>query len=187
MVEFDHRVKCGADYVALRVVKPATEEFVMDGIVVAESAFSNSRLGHYLVEDIGEIASRETGVKAGDYVMADRLAIFYKSEPVGIMRYDSIIMLTDPAKGEFKPILNTCFVEQDRTEVKDLGGIFVQNRSSILNIGTLVDKNIAPGIVFPFEIGDKVFMSRHADLVQVDSRNLYIYKHNDVLCKILED
>ena len=187
MVKFDCKVKCGPEYVALRVVD-ISEGFQRSagGIYLAENAFANSKLGMYMVEDIGDVAEKLTDVHKGDYVMADKLAIFYKSEPVGIMRYNSMIVKTDKDKKAYHPLLNMCLVKQDRTEVKQDGGIYIQNRDDILNIGTIIEQNIEDGKDWPFKEGDKVFMSKCSDLVRAGTENIYIYKCEDILCKILE-
>ncbi len=189
MVKFDYKVKCGPEYVALRVVD-ISEGFQRStgGIYIAENSFANSKLGMYQVEDIGDVAEKLTDVHVGDYVMADKLAIFYKSEPIGIMRYNSMIVKTDANKTAYHPLLNMCLVSQDRTEIKQDGGIYIQNRDDILNIGTLVEQNIDEERMktWPFKAGDKVFMSKCSDLIRAGTENIYIYKCEDVLCKILE-
>ena len=186
MVLFDHKVKCGAEYVALRVIDNGEKIEVGGGLVLAENSFANNKLGFYVIEDIGETAEKETGLHVGDYVLADRLAIYYKTEPIGILRYNSIIVKTNSDQSKYWPLRNMCFVEQDRNEIQDLGGIFVKSRKDILNIGTITAMNMDSDLIFPFEVGDKVFLTRCDDFVSFGPKNLYIYKHDNIMCKILD-
>lgn len=186
MVKFDKIVKCGADYVALRTLDNASA-MNYGGIYLNATLYSNDKLGFYQVEDIGETAEKEYDVHAGDYVLADRLAIYYRSEPIGIMKCNSVIVKTNKDRSEYYPLLNMCFVEMNNKEPENLDGIYVQAKSDVLRIGTITAKNIAPDVKFPFEVGDKVLMPKADDYVSFGSRDFYIYKYDKVLCKIVED
>lgn len=187
MVRFDRKVKCGADYVALRTIDNGRE---MDygGILISQSAFSNDKLGFYQVIDIGECAEKEYDVHVGDYVLADRLAIYYRSEPVGIMKCNSVIVKTNKDRSEYYPLLNMCFVEpRDRGQTELDDGIIVQSSKEVLRIGTITAKNMSPDVIFPFEVGDTVLMPESDDFVSFGEKKFHIYKHDKVLCKVLEE
>jgi len=180
---FDKKVRCGAEYVALRVIENGSK-INSGGIVLSESSYSNSKLGFYQIEDVGETASREYGLKVGDYVLADRLSIFYKSEPVGIIKYNNIIVKTNKDRSEWYPLKNMCFVEKTKDPVANNGGIYLQNNSDSLQIGRITAKNMSDDVVFPFEVGDKVLLVKGADTIQIGQSQIFIYKHDMVLCSI---
>lgn len=180
---FDRKVKCGAEYVALRVIEDGSQ-IDTGGIVLSESAYSNNKLGFYIVEDVGETAFNEYGLQKGDYVLADRLSIFYKSEPVGIIKYNNIIVKTNKERTEWFPLKNMCFVEKEKNEVRNDGGIYIQNNSNSLQVGRITAKNMSDDVIFPFEVGDRVLLVKGADAVQIGQGTTFIYKHDMILCKI---
>lgn len=180
---FDKKVKCGAEYVALRVIENGSQ-IDTGGIVLTESAYQNNKLGFYQIEDVGETAAKEYGLKVGDYVLADRLSIFYKSEPIGIIKYVNIIVKTNKDRTEWYPLKNMCFVEKVPETVKNEGGIYLRNDSEALQIGKITAKNMSDDVVFPFEVGDKVLLVKGADAIQIGQGITFIYKHDMILCRI---
>lgn len=183
-IHFNEKVKCGADYVALRVIENGSK-IESDGILISESGFSNSKLGFYQIEDIGETGKKEYGLKVGDYVLADRLSIFYKSEPIGIIKYNNIIVKTNESKTEFFPLKNMCFIKKSIKKTSEKDGILVVNNNTELQIGEITAKNMVD-VEFPFDVGDKVLLTKGADVIQLGSSEVFIYKHDMILCQILD-
>lgn len=184
MIEFDQKIdKIGADYVALRDVDRNTV-IDMGGIVLSETDLANNKLGYYQVEAVGSNAEKEYGLKVGDYVLADNLAKFYKSTPVCLMKYVNVIIKTNKDKTEYKPLKNMVLVKKANPDVDSFDGIYVQKERFFANIGEIVDKNIADGVDFPFEIGDKVLLTTGADVIDIGKNNYFIYKHDMIICKI---
>lgn len=183
MIKFDKKVQCGADYVALRVIDNATQ-LEVDGIILSESSFVNNKLGFYQIEDVGETAAKEYGLQVGDYVLADRLSIFYKSEPIGIIKYNNIIVKTNKDQSEYYPLKDMCFVNVEKPQIENSGGIYLQNDNERMKTGIITAKNMSKDVVFPFEIGDKVLLVKGADAVQLGNSTIFIYKHDMLLCKI---
>lgn len=61
MIQFDKKVKCGPEFVALRVIDKCNNLKIGD-IYVPQTSMSNDRLGFYVIEDIGSKAAEELGV-----------------------------------------------------------------------------------------------------------------------------
>ena len=181
MIPFDKKVKCGAEFVALRVISDG-KIINFENIQLAESANSNEKLGFYIVEDVGETAAKEYGLKVGDYVLADRLSTFYKTEPVCLMEYKNIVVKTNKDRSRYFPIKNSVFVVPDKDENED-SGFFVPSK---LKFGKIVAMNIADDVVFPFSIGDRVLLVKDADYISVGTKELYIYRPQSLICKIEE-
>ena len=131
-IHFDRKCVPTADYVVLEVIN-RNDSMEMDGILLAQSNYSNERLGHYKVLEVGENAAREYGLVPGDFVVADRLAQTYKTEPVAIMKYVNIIAKTDKDASTFSPLKNMVFVKDFAESTQDVGGILVANYNKSLN------------------------------------------------------
>ena len=181
---FDEKVECGTIYVALRSLAN-NREISVGGIVLAQSSLANSKLGLFQVESVGSIAKEETGLEVGDVVYADTLASFYHSEPVCLMRYDSVIMKTTRAMDDFWPLANKIIVEEDRGETTKVGGLWMQKEDTV-KTGVIVKQNLKKPEIWPFKLGDRVLLtSKGGTEVAFGSRRLYIYNGEDILCKIL--
>lgn len=111
-IEFDKKLKCGSDFVAVKVITN-DEEVNIGGIYLPDSFQANGRLAFCLVEDIGKNASEKTGIKTGDYVMIDRLATFAWTAPSAALKYDSVICKTNASRSEYFPLEGSLFVEPD--------------------------------------------------------------------------
>ena len=59
IIAFDKKVKCGPEFVALRILDKI-ENLNMGGIYIPQTTGENMRLGFYIIEDIGSKASEET-------------------------------------------------------------------------------------------------------------------------------
>ena len=75
------------DKVALRCINVGSIR-TEGGIIVPEKAEINNRLGLYEVLSAGKKAEDMYGIKTGDYVYADRLAVFYDTSPICLMKFE---------------------------------------------------------------------------------------------------
>ena len=184
-IHFDRKCIPTADYVVLEVVN-RNDSMEMDGILLAQSNYSNERLGHYKVLEVGENAAREYGLVPGDFVVADRLAQTYKTEPVAIMKYVNIIAKTDKDASTFSPLKNMVFVKDFAESTQDVGGILVANYNKSLKIGEVVSMNVDPSLNVPYKKGDKVMLVRGGDSFTVGTDHVFIYKY-DMICAVVKD
>lgn len=117
-----------------------------------------------LVEDIGKNASEKTGVKAGDYVMIDRLATFAWTAPSAALKYDSVICKTDSSKTEFFPLEGNLFVEpEQKDDVSNVNGVYVANYTKRLNTGIITKIGFQKSDEWPFGVGDRVMLVKGGD------------------------
>ena len=193
---FDEKVVCNSEFVSLRsCANPKDNTFKNSGIYFTDNDFVNSKLGLYVVENLGEKAKEETGLEIGDYVLADKLAIFYKSYPVGILRYDNIIVKTNADKSEFYPMKDKVFVkvggnvskiEQNESEDDYVDFVIPQHLDkNSPKTGFVTAFNVKNKDNFKLAVGDEVLLSRLADAVELPSGDtILIYNYPDILCKI---
>ena len=183
-IEFDKKVKCGPEFVALRIVDNCDDLKVGD-ILLSEGANSNERLARCLIEDVGSKAAAEYGIKAGDYVMIDRLSTFAHTAPVCLTRYNNVICLTDKDGTDYRPLRNMVFVEPDqKDDLTDVGGFFVPNYADKLNTGVIVKANLDEELELPFGEGDRVMLVKGGDFMQAGTRRIHIFKHDMLICRI---
>ena len=67
-IHFDKKCIPASEYVVLRVID-RNDNMALGGILISEGSYSNDRLGFYRVEEVGEKAAEEYGLKKGDYVL----------------------------------------------------------------------------------------------------------------------
>lgn len=185
-IQFDRKCLPAPDYVVLKVLSQC-DKMELDGIEIPDQAFSNDKLGRYVVEAVGSNAEKEYGLAVGDYVVADRLAAVYPSEPICIMKYINVIAKANWNFTKFFPLKNMVFVVPDKKSVSDVGGILVQNYAKDINTGRIVAINLEEGLDMPYDVGDTVLLSRGADNVQIGGQDFRIYKHDMLVCKIFDD
>ncbi len=181
LIEFDKKVVCNSEFVAVRIIDNQNE-LKVGNIYLPSTTHTNDRLGFGIIEDVGEKATEEYGIKVGDYVMFDRLSTFAHTAPVALLRYNNVICLTNKENNEFNPLKGMLFVIPDEKEnVSKVGNIFVTDYKDKLNIGTIEKVNISNE---KFLVGDKVMMTKGADVVQIGEKTIYIYKEDMLICKI---
>ena len=184
-IQFDKKVKCGPEFVALRILDKC-DKIEFGGIYLPQTTATNMRLGFYVIEDIGSKASEETGLSVGDYVLADRLSSFAHTEPVCLMKYNNIICLTNKDRSKYMPLRNQVFVEHDKKEdVSNVGGVYVQNYTAKLNTGTIISINADDDAALPFEVGDKVMLVKGGDQIDLGDTTFTIYKPDMLICKFV--
>lgn len=185
-IEFDKKLKCGNDFVAVRVLSN-DDEISVGGIYLPDSFQANGKLAFCQVEDIGKNASEKTGVKVGDYVMIDRLATFAWTAPSAALRYDSVICKTNSDRSEYFPLEGSMFVEPDaKDDVTDVNGIYVANYTKRLNTGKIVKVGFEKSDEFPFAVGDRVMLVKGGDQIQLGNNIVHIFKKEMIVCTIEE-
>ena len=185
IIQFDKKVKCGPEFVALRVIDKI-ENLKMGDIYIPQTTGENMRLGLYIIEDIGSKASEETNLVVGDYVLADRLSSFAHTEPVCLMKYNNVICKTNKDRSAYIPLRNQVFVQHDKKEdVSNVGGVYVQNYTAKLNTGTIVSINADDDADLPFAVGDKVMLVKGGDQIDLGDTAFTIYKPDMLICKFV--
>lgn len=186
-IKFDKKVKCGAEFVALRIINKCDNLKIGD-IYVPQTSGSNERLGFYLVEDVGTKAAEEYGLRVGDFVLADRLSSFGHTEPIAIMRYNNVICKTDQYQSTFSPLRNMLFVQPTNAEeITNVDGVFVPHYAEKLNTGTIVACNFDKDLNLPFSVGDEVMLVKGGDHIMLGNNDFFIYKHDMLICKFVKE
>ena len=187
-ISFDKKVICGPEFVALRIIDNLND-MQLDGVWLPDTVEANTRLAHCIIENIGSKAAEEYGIKIGDYVMIDRLSTFAHTSPVCMCRYNNVICKTNKDRSEYHPLRNMLFVELDeKNNVSNVDGVYIENYANKLNIGYITDENLDIDIkeTVGFNLGDRVVMTKGPDIVSIGDRLLYIYKHDMIVCKVIE-
>ena len=183
-IQFDKKLKCGNDFVAVEVID-VLNEVKVGNLYLPDSFGSNSRLAHCRVTDVGMKAKEKLGIEVGDYVMIDRLSTFAWTAPSAVLKYDSVIMKTNESKSEYFPLKDCAFIEPDQKEDStNVNGVFVVNYDKRLNLGTIVKKNFDKNDEYPFDIGSRVMLVKGGDMVDLGDNKIYIYKKDMVICTV---
>ena len=183
-IKFDKKLKCGADFVAVEVID-VLNEVKVGNLYLPDSFGANSRLAHCKVTDVGTSAKDKLGIEVGDYVMVDRLSTFAWTAPSAVLKYDSVIMKTNEDKSDYFPLKDCAFIEPDQKEdATDVNGVLVVNYGKRLNLGTIVKKSFDTTEEYPFDVGSKVMLVKGGDAVDVDSKRVYIYKKDMIVCTV---
>lgn len=184
--EFDKKCICGPEFVCVRIIENC-DELKVGNIYLPSTSRLNDRLAHCVIEDIGCDAAEKHGLVVGDYVLIDRLATFAHTAPVAILKYDSVIMKTNKDNTEHWPLRNMAFVEPEaKDHVTKVGNIYVPGYQDRLNIGTITKINIDEDKHCPFAVGDKVILTKGADIVELGTKTINIYKHDMIVAKVVD-
>lgn len=184
IIQFDKKCVCGPEFVCVRILENC-DNLKVGNIWLPDSASSNERLAFCIIEDVGSKAAEEYGIAKGDYVLVDRLSTFAHTYPIALLRYNNVIMKTNKDRTEHYPLRNMLFVEPDEKEaVSNVGGVFVMNYDEKLNLGTVVKTNFDRDSMIPLKEGDRVMLVKGGDVIKVNEKTFYIYKHDMVVCKI---
>lgn len=185
-IEFDKKLKCGKDFVAVTVID-TEDELKVGNVYLPDSYASNERLAFCKVEDVGAGAKEKLGVDVGDYVMIDRLATFAWTAPSAALKYDSVICKTNAEKSEFFPLKDTMFVEPDEKDgTTNVGNLVVVNYDKRLNLGTIVKMGFEKSDEYPFEVGDKVMLVKGGDMIDISGMKIHIFKKDMIICTVEE-
>lgn len=184
ITEFDKRLQCGNDFVAVRIIENC-DELKIGNIYLPDQSKANGRLAFCIIENIGKTAKEKTSCNVGNYIMIDRLATFSHTSPVACLKYDSIICLTNKDNNDFYPLKDMLFVEpDDKDNVAKIGNIYMLNPEDKLNLGKITKINFNKSDEYPFEVGQHVMLTKGADEVQFGEKKVYIYKKDMIICKI---
>ena len=183
-IQFDKKLKCGSDYVAVTVIDVQNETKV-GNVYLPDSYMSNGRLAHCKVEDVGKNAKDKLGIAPGDYVMIDRLSTFAWTAPSAALKYDSVICKTNEGKTEFFPLKDTMFVEpDDKSSTTEVNGVLVVNYEKRLKLGTIVKTGFEADDEYPFHIGDKVMLVNGGDFIDTGDAKIHIFKKDMIVCTV---
>lgn len=186
-IDFDKKLVCGPEFVAVRIIDNC-EDLKVGNIWLPQSAESNGRLARAVVENVGSKAAEEYGLAVGDFVMIDRLSTFAHTAPVAALKYNNVICKTNNDGSEYFPLKNMLFVEPERKDdMAKVNSIYVPGSyDGKLNLGTITKMNCDEELKLPFKVGDKVMLTKGADVVQINQTKLYIYKY-DMIVATVED
>ena len=186
ITKFDKKCKCCPDFVAVRIIDNC-DELKVGSIYLPASAQLNQRLAHCLVEDVGVTAKEKYGIEIGDYVLIDRLSTFAHTAPVALLKYENVILKTNKDKTEFFPLKNMVFIEPlEKDPITNVNGIYVPGYQEKLNLGTVTAINCIPETKIEVQVGDKVLLTKGGDVVFLGNQKIYIYKHDMLICKVLD-
>ena len=185
LIQFDKKCKCGPEFVCVRILENC-DELKVGNIYLPSSSQANSRMAHCIIVDVGYKAAEEYGLNVGDYVLIDRLATFAHTFPVAVLKYNSVIVKTNKDKTDFWPLRNMVFVEPEaKPAVSKLGNVYVPSQyDQKLKIGKILKANIDDSLKVPFKVGDNVMLAKGGDFVELGTIQLYIYKHDMLVCAI---
>lgn len=182
--EFNKEVECGNDFVAVQIIENC-DELKVGEIYMTESYALNSRLAFSQIKSIGKSAAEKTGCRVGDYVLVDRLSTFGHTAPIACLKYDSVICLTDDKKSDIFPLKDMAIIEpEEKDDISNLGGVYMMDAEAKLNIGKIIKTAFDRTDEYPFEVGDRVMLTKGADIVDFGELRAHIYKKDMLICTI---
>ena len=184
-IEFDKKLDCGPEFVAVRIINNS-EDLKVGSIWLPQTAEANNRLAHAVIENVGNKAKEEYGLEVGDYVLIDRLSTFAHTSPVAALRYNNVICKTNKTCTEYFPLRNMLFVEpEQKDDIAKIDNIYVPGSyDDRLHLGKVIKMNCDAELKLPFKEGDKVMLTKGADVVQFNQVKLFIYKHDMIVATI---
>ena len=185
-IQFDKKLICGPEFVAVRIIENS-DELKVGNIWMPQMCHENARTAFCKVENVGSKAAEEYGIAEGDYVIIDRLSTFARTAPVAAVKYNNVICKTNETNTEYFPLKNMAFVEpESKDPLSKVNGIYVANYDGKLNVGTITKMNIDPSLNVPFAVGDKVMLTKGADVIEMSNATIHIYKHDMIVAKIID-
>lgn len=195
MIHFDKDCEPANDIVVLRIIDNDTISSKNGGFVIGDDSLRNLRVGFAKIEKIGSEARKMTGLDVGSWVFYDKLAVFYHTQPIGLLRYNALIMESNSEKTKYRALGGRCIVQEVSSKDEDKGG-FIIPTSDEMKIGVI--KSITPPYegennASNFKVGDKVLMTKdECDELhgfkgdgELDStKPIFIYKTENIICKI---
>ena len=112
MIHFDMDCEPANDIVVLRILDNDTLSSKQGGFVIGDEVLRNLRIGLYQILKIGKDAKENTGLDVGAYVFADKLASFYHTTPICLMRYNALVMETNLEKTKYRALGGRCIVQE---------------------------------------------------------------------------
>ena len=195
MIHFDKDCEPANDIVVLRIIDNDILSSKGSGFVVGDDCLRNLRVGFAQIEKIGSLAKENTGLDVGAYVFFDKLATFYHTQPIALLRYNALIMESNPEKTKYRALGGRCIVQEVSTKDEDKDG-FVIPTSDEMKIGVI--KSITPPYegennASNFKVGDKILMTKDecdelhgfkGDEELDPTKPIFIYKTENIICKI---
>lgn len=184
------------DCVVIKITDSDTLASQSSGFVISEESLRNMRVGFAQVLRLGKEAKERTGLSEGSWVYYDKLSTFYHTEPVAVLRYNGLIMETNAEKTKYRALEGRVIVQEFK-EKEESKSLFVIPTAKEMKVGII--KSITPpydGKEIPFSVGDKILLTKD----ECDELNgftgdndldptlpIYIYKTENIICKINED
>lgn len=195
MIHFDKDCVPADDIVVLRIVDNDTLSSKNGGFAIGDDSLRNLRVGFARIERIGKTAHEKTGLEPGSWAFYDKLAVFYHTEPIGLVRWNALIMESNPEKTKYRPMAGRCIVQETGSDSGESGG-FVIPTSNELKIGVV--KAITPPYevvqsAYPFKVGDKILLTKDerdelhgfkGDSNLDPTKPILIYKTDAIICKL---
>jgi co-chaperonin GroES (HSP10) len=195
MIHFDRDCEPASDIVVLRIIDNDTLSSKSGGFVIGDDSLRNLRVGFAKIEKIGKEAKENTGLDVGAYVFYDKLATFYHTEPVAMLRWNALIMESNPEKTKYRAMAGRCIVQEVNLGNEEAGG-FVIPGSDEMHIGVI--KSITPPYTvnpeaYPFKVGDKILLTKEerdtlhgfkGDSELDPTKPILIYKTDAIICKL---
>lgn len=195
MIHFDRDCEPASDIVVIRIIDNDTLSSKNGGFVIGDETLRNLRVGFAKIEKIGKEAKEKTGLDVGAYVFYDKLATFYHTEPVAILRWNALIMESNLEKTKYRAMAGRCIVQEAKSENEEAGGFIIPG-SDEMKIGVI--KSITPPYTmnpdaYSFKVGDKILLTKEecdtlhgfkGDSELDPSKPILIYKTDAIICKI---
>jgi co-chaperonin GroES (HSP10) len=195
MIHFDKDCEPANDIVVLKIIDNDTLSSKSGGFVIGDDTLRNLRVGFAQIQKIGAEAKEKTGLDVGSYVFYDKLATFYHTEPIGLVRYNALIMESNLEKTKYRALGGRCIVQEAGPDKEETTGFIIPS-SDEMKIGVI--KSITPPYTMtenaiPFKVGDKVLMTKEecdtlhgfkGDSSLDPSKPICIYKTDAIICKI---
>ena len=196
MIHFDRDCEPADDIVVLRIIDSDTLSSKNSGFVIGDDSLRNLRVGFARIEKIGSLAKKKTGLEVGSWVFYDKLATFYHTEPIALLRYNALIMESNEEKTKYRALGGRCIVQEvDKDSNEDNGG-FIIPTSDEMKIGVI--KSITPPYegednASNFKVGDKILLTKDehdtlhgfkGDSSLDPSKPILIYKTDAILAKM---
>lgn len=183
-IDFDKKVICNDEYVAVRIIENC-EDLKVGNLYLTSNANANDRLAFARLEDVGAKAKEEYGLEVGQYVMIDRLATFAHTAPVALLKYNNVICLTNEMNDEFHPLKGMLFAEmEEKDDISNINGFYLPNAEQKLNTATITDLNLTCESKDKFKIGDKILLVKGGDVLELPNRKINIFKQDMLICMI---
>ena len=196
MIHFDKDCEPANDIVVLRIIDRDTLSSKNSGFVIGDDSLRNLRVGFARIEKIGSLAKEKTGLEVGSWVFYDKLATFYHTEPIALLRYNALIMESNEGKTKYRALGGRCIVQEvDKGSNEDNGG-FIIPTSDEMKIGVI--KSITPPYegednASNFKVGDRILLTKDehdtlhgfkGDSSFDPSKPILIYKTDAILAKV---
>ena len=196
MIHFDNEnIEPASDCVVIKIKDNDTLSTKSAGFVVGNDVLRNLRVGFAQIIKLGDEARKNTNLKEGDWVFYDTLSTFYHTHPIAILRYQGLIMESNPEKTKYRALGGRCIVQEVSPNEETTGG-FVIPTSDEMKIGVI--KSITPPYTMttdaiPFKVGDKILLTKEerdtlhgfkGDGELDPTKPIHIYKTDAIICKI---